>query len=374
MRIAVNARFLIKDKLEGIGRFTYELLKRITENHPEHEFIFFFDRPFDQQFIFSSNVTPVVLFPPARHPFLYIWWFEWSVKNALKKYNIDLFLSTDGYLSLSTKVPTTLVIHDISFMHFPNAMNRIGMWYHKYFSPRFANKASRIAVVSAFTQSDLIKTYVTNPDKIDIVYNAPSLGFKPLNADTIQMVREKYTQGRPYLLYVGAMHPRKNIRNLMLAYESYRNANTDGLPLLIVGRKAWKTEEIENTYHSLTYQQDIIFTNRVSEDALYQITGSARGMVYIPFFEGFGLPIVESMSCGVPVITSNVTSMPEVAGDAAILVSPNNIQEIAQAMSKLQTDDEYWENLATLSLNRSKAFNWDVSAAKLWECMLKSLG
>ncbi len=119
MRIAINTRFLIKEKIEGMGLFTYEVVKRMVEQHPEDEFFFFFDRPFDPTFIFGKNVTPVVLFPPARHPFLFYWWFEWSIAKALKKYGIDVFLSPDNFLSLSTKVKSVLVTHDLAYLHFP---------------------------------------------------------------------------------------------------------------------------------------------------------------------------------------------------------------------------------------------------------------
>jgi len=119
MRIAINTRFLLKDKLEGIGWYTYEISKWLVEKHPEHEFIFFFDRPFDKSFIFGKNVTPVVLSPPARHPVLWYLWFEFVIPKALKKYKADLFFSPDGYLSLKTKVKTITVIHDIASFHFP---------------------------------------------------------------------------------------------------------------------------------------------------------------------------------------------------------------------------------------------------------------
>src|SRR6186713_1838153 len=112
MKIAVNTRFLLKDKLEGIGWFTYESMKRITQQHPEHEFIFLFDRPYSPDFIFSSNITPKALFPPARHAFLWYWWFEGSVAAFLKKNPPDLFLSTDGFLSLRAPVKQVAVIHD----------------------------------------------------------------------------------------------------------------------------------------------------------------------------------------------------------------------------------------------------------------------
>lgn len=120
MKIAVNTRLLLKNRLEGIGWFTYETMKRIAQWHPEHEFFFLFDRPYDPKFIFSNNITPVVLYPQSRHPILWYLWFEVSVKRFLKSNSIDLFISPDGYMSLSSDVPQLGIIHDINFFHYPN--------------------------------------------------------------------------------------------------------------------------------------------------------------------------------------------------------------------------------------------------------------
>ena len=120
MKIAINTRFLIKDRLEGIGWFTYEVVKRLVEQHPEDEFIFFFDRPYPEEYIFGKNVKAEVLFPPARHPFLWYWWFEWSLSKALQKYKPDVIFSPDNYLSLKSDVKTVMVMHDIAHVHYPD--------------------------------------------------------------------------------------------------------------------------------------------------------------------------------------------------------------------------------------------------------------
>ena len=137
MKIAINTRLLLKDKLEGIGWFTYETLKRITTQHPEHEFFFIFDRQYSEEFIFAKNVTPIVLTPPTRHPFLWILWFEYRIPRLLKKIGADVFVSTDGYISLRTKTPQVDVIHDINFVHFPKQLPFLTSWYYnKYFVNR----------------------------------------------------------------------------------------------------------------------------------------------------------------------------------------------------------------------------------------------
>src|SRR5881396_305069 len=124
MRIAVNTRFLLKDQLEGVGYFIFETLKRITAAHPEHQFIFIFDRPYDQRFIFSENITPVVIGPPARHPLLWKYWYDVRIPAVLKKYKAEIFLSPDGICSLATRVPQCIIVHDLAFLHYPSHYKR----------------------------------------------------------------------------------------------------------------------------------------------------------------------------------------------------------------------------------------------------------
>ncbi len=217
MRIGINTRFLIENKLEGIGWFTFESLKRICEKHPEHDFYFFFDRPYSAEFIFAENVTPIVLFPPARHPFLYVWYFEFSIPRAIKKYNIDVFVSADGFIPTLVNTNSLAVIHDINFEHRPKDIPLLTRWYYKFFFPLFAKKSTRIATVSEFSKKDLIDTYHIHPSKIDVVYNGANELYVPIHTEEKNKTREKYTDGNPYFLYIGSLNPRKNIKNLLLA-------------------------------------------------------------------------------------------------------------------------------------------------------------
>src|SRR3989304_8480792 len=145
---AVNTRLLLKNKLEGIGWFAYESLKRITQQHKEHKFIFIFDRKYDEEFIFSDNITPVVVGPKTRHAFLWYYWFEFQIPKVLKKHKADLFLSPDGFLSLCTDVKSLNVIHDLNFEHYPNDVPYFARRFYKNNFPKYAQKAKRIATVS----------------------------------------------------------------------------------------------------------------------------------------------------------------------------------------------------------------------------------
>jgi glycosyltransferase involved in cell wall biosynthesis len=170
MRIAVNTRLLIKDKLEGIGWFSYEVLKRLSVNYPQHEFIFIFDRAYSEEFVFAGNVTPVVIGPPARHVILYYLWFEFSVPKILKKYKADVFFSPDGYLSLLTNVPQVHVFHDLAFLKFPEYIPFLERKYYNRFFPRFAQKAANIITVSEYSKRDILEQYGIDANKLDVVY------------------------------------------------------------------------------------------------------------------------------------------------------------------------------------------------------------
>ena len=223
MKIGINARFLLKGKLEGIGWYTFEVLRRLVEAHPEQKFVFFFDRPFDPSFVFAENVQAIVLRPPARHPVLWYLWFEWALPAALKKQQIDVFFSPDSYLSLRTSVPTVMVVHDIAHLHFPQEIPFLVRRYYEYFIPRFLRKAERVIAVSEYTRQDVIKHYAIPAEKIVVGYNGCKAAFQPLDSAMKQAIKDEYTAGEDYFFYVGAIHPRKNVHRLIAAFDQFKS-------------------------------------------------------------------------------------------------------------------------------------------------------
>ncbi len=365
MNIAVNTRLLLHNKLEGIGRFSFETLKRITKNHPEHQFIFFFDRPWHEEFIFSDNITPVTLFPQSRHPLLWYWWFEYSVPTALKKHKADLFLSPDGYLSLSTNVLQVPVIHDLNFEHYPQDLPYLYSKYYRYFFPKYASKAQRIATVSEFSKKDISEKYGVDAGKIDVVYNGCNESFKPVSEETKKQIQQRFSLNCPYLLYVGAQHQRKNLQNLFRAFDEFKK-DGNNYKLLVSGQKKWWTSEMEEAYAGMKYKDEVIFTGRLSEEDLVNVVATAQALVYVSYFEGFGIPVIEAMRCNVPVITSNTSALPEIAGDAALPVNPFSVDEISAAMKRLTSDEALRKQLIGKGQEQSKQFTWDATADKLW--------
>jgi len=371
MRIAVNTRLLLKDKLEGIGWYTFETLSRIVKSHPEHEFYFLFDRPYSKQFIFEKNVHPVVIKPTTRHPILWYIWFEWRIPKILQKINADVFLSPDGFLSLRSNIPSIAVIHDINFKHHPKDLKFSHRVFYNYFFKKYAKKASRIVTVSNYSKQDICNSYNIDASKIDLSLNGVNSNFHALGLQDQITTRNKYSDSKDYFIFVGAIHPRKNISRLLLAFDAFKSKTKSSNKLLMVGAKMWWNNDLKKCYENLTHKGDIIFTGRKKTEELNKLYASALALCYVPYFEGFGMPIIEAMKCACPVITSNVTAMPEVAGDAALLVNPFEIKEITDAMTKLNANSELRAELSSRGQMHSQHFKWSTTAIALWDSIEK---
>lgn len=373
MQIAVNTRLLLKNRLEGIGWFSYQTLKRITEGNKDVHFVFIFDRPYSDEFIFGDNITPMIVSPQARHPFLYYAWLEFGVKSTLNGLKPDLFLSPDGFLSLGAKCKQLPVIHDINFLHNPKDTKPLTRRYYNHFFPKFAKKAARIATVSEYSKQDIVTNYKISPDKIDVVYNGINSSFKPVTDDVKFNTKKKFSKGKDYFLFVGSLNPRKNIARLIKAFDLFKKESNSDLKLLLAGSHAWGGSDIYKTIDEVSCKEDIIFTNRLNEEDLANVMVSAFALTFVPYFEGFGIPLVEAMQSEIPIITSNVTSLPEIAGDAAMFVNPFEVNEIKNAMLKLRNSPELQKQLVENGKQRKNNFSWDKSADLLWKSVEKAL-
>lgn len=371
MKIVVNTRSLIPNKLDGIGWFTYQTLKRITQNHPEHEFVFLFDRPYDSQFIFSDNVKPIVLFPPARHPFLYVLYYEFSVRHILQKIKPDVFLGTDGLLSLGSHCKQIAVIHDINFHHYPQDLTFFYRHYYNYFMPKFAKKAAKIVTVSHFSKQDLVQTYGILENKIEVVYNGINDGYNLLDDYLKLETKAKFSAGKEYFLFVGSMSPRKNLVRLIAAFAIFKKQTLSDFKLVLAGGSFWGEKEILGEIEKHQLSNEVLFTGRLSQEDLQLIMGSAFALTFVSYFEGFGIPLVEAMACGVPIVCSKESCMPEIAGEAAYYVDAFSSEDIALGMQKLAENPGLRNQLIEEGIKQGKKFSWDIAAQKLWEIIEK---
>lgn len=375
MRIAVNTRFLLKDYLEGYGYFIYETFQRIVRNHPEHEFIFIFDRPYDSKFVFAENINPVVIGPPARHPLLWKLWYDIKIPAALKKYKADVFVSCDGFCSLGTNVPQCMVLHDLSFLHYPVFNKKSHTLFYKRYIPKYLKKATTIATVSEFSKKDILSFYRNIPvSKINVVYSGVKEIFQPVGDPEKTRMKEKYTSGKEFFIYVGAIHPRKNLENLLKAFSFFKKRQQSGMKLLLAGRLAWKYQPFLEKLKTYKYRDDIILAGYLDDLELSKLLASAYAMVYPSLFEGFGVPVLEAMHCDVPVITSQNSAMQEIAQEAALYCDPSDYKDIADKMMMMYKDENLRKKLIKKGEEVFPKYSWDATAEALWQTILKAVG
>ena len=198
-------------------------------------------------------------------------------------------------------------------------------------------------------------------------------GFKPLYENVIQSTRKRISGGAPYFLFTGAIHERKNISNMLRAYDLFRTTNAERIKLVLAGNKKWWSAQMEETLNAMAHKDDVIFTGRVSDEELHLLTGSALAMVYVSFFEGFGIPVLEAMKCNVTVVASNASALPEICGDAALLVDPHLVSDIASALSKAANDVPLRKSLIEKGRQRCENFSWEKTAGLLWNSVEKAM-
>jgi glycosyltransferase involved in cell wall biosynthesis len=283
-------------------------------------------------------------------------------------YKIDVFYAGDGYMSLSTRVPTVLVLHDLAYLYYPEQIKWSSLVHYRYFVPKYLRKAKTIITVSEFVKKDLIHRFSLDESKVSVAYNAVIPPKEPFE-NTVSEKWKDIIGGSPYFLYVGAIHPRKNIARMIEAFHAFNSRNESRYRLLVAGRLAWKTKEIKPLlYHT----PGVVYLGMVHETEKHLLLKHAFALVYVSLMEGFGIPLLEAMQLGTPVITSSVASMPEVAGDAALLANPMNVQEITQAMDLLTNVRKVYQSLEQKGPQRAHFFQWSKSAEIIYGALEKA--
>lgn len=377
-KVVINTRLLQKNKLEGIGTFMDEILNRVVKNNPDVEFHFLFNKPFNQSFIYAKNVIPHLIPLPLSKMFLLKFWNNVLVPIWIKRIKADCYISMDSTLTAKLlKIPTHFTLHDINFIHRPEDLPQLVKSFYNEEVPKYLKNATKLATVSNYSKKDICNHYKISEEKVDVIYNASKDVFKPILVLDQEKIKKKYSQNKDYFLYVGSLHPRKNLKNLLLGFEEFKNTSKSELKLIVVGAELWKNSDISLTIDGLKSKHDILFLGRVSDDELNNLLASALALTFIPLFEGFGIPILEAFATNTPVITSNTTSLPEVAGEAALLVKPEDINEISNAMLTIwnngEKDNDLTQEMIRKGQERLKLFSWDESAIKFWESVKQIL-
>ncbi|HIQ39262.1 MAG TPA: glycosyltransferase family 1 protein [Methanothermococcus okinawensis] len=358
MKVGVIADRLNRP-LTGIGYYVYRLIYGLSKLFDDIYLI-----NYDKNNIFQLN--EIFIKNPINFKYLksfYFWHIYLNYYLNHNKLDLDIIHSPEN-ASLFVKLKyqkKVITIHDIIPFHFPETFTKITIFRYKLLLPKTLRTADKIIADSYNTKKDIIKYFKIPEDKTKVIHLGVDEKYKPLSEEKINNIKEKYCINYPFILYVGTLEPRKNIPTLIKAYYKLKK---QGLPhkLVITGKKGWKYKSIFETIDKLNLRKDVIFTGYVPDEDLPALYNAADLFVYPSLYEGFGLPPLEAMACGTPVITSNTSSLPEVVGDAGIMVDPYDVDGLSKAMYEVLTNDGLREELRKKGLERAKLFSWKKCA------------
>lgn len=338
----------------GIGEYAFELLQHLKETQGEKNQyqVYLKGEPLSHMPSSSAQwqyriIKPVKLWTQIGLPFdLYT-----------HRPRPDVFFTPTHYAPRFSPVPTVISIMDMSFFYFPQLFNKKDLHQLKSWTAYSAKNAAKIVTISKASKHDIMKLYNIPSEKIVVTY--PGIKGKEGKHISMESLKEKHSLDKPYILFVGTLQPRKNITRLIEAFSMLRNPEVD---LVIVGKKGWLYEEILVAPEKFHVRDNVKFLEFIEDDELASLYKQAEFFILPSLYEGFGLPVLEAMQQGCPVITSNVSSLPEVGGDAALYVDPENTSDIKEKMEKLLTDKTLQKDLIEKGKKQVKKFSWEKTA------------
>jgi len=397
MIIGIDIRMLARGTRTGVEEYTTNLLANMLSLDKNIKFKLFYNGyqkiKLDYDWLKFPNVELKQYRIPNRFLDASLYFFDYPKIDKLLK-EVDVFFSPHIFLSsVSKNCKTVTTFHDLSFEKYPEFYSANKNYWHFSMNPKKqARKVDKIIAVSESTKNDLVELYKINPEKIKVIYSGiNSVSSIQYPVSSISKIKKKYNLPEKYILYLGTLEPRKNITGLVKAFEKfkknpfrplYQRGSTSslsqkgvrgisGIQLVIAGSKGWLYGDIFKTVKNSPVKNDIIFTGFIDDEDKSILYSQAELFVYPSFYEGFGFPPLEAMACGTPVITSNVSSLPEAVGDAALTVNPYNLDELYRAMETVLNDEKLKNILIAKGFEQAKKFSWHKCARESLDFILE---
>jgi len=368
MKIGIDAGPAFRLSKTGVGNYTYHLINHLLKNAPNDEYVLWYQVPLltkysiPEIFLDQPNVRVIKSRLPDR---FFLLWARYCSKFSFidSMVNVDVFHATSVWgFPLRMAGKRVITVHDVTFLTTPDSYTKGELNLIKIFT-RSVQNADLVIADSSNTKKDLVELLMVPEDKIRVILLGVDDSFHPIDdGDLIHSIREKYRLENDYILHVGTLQPRKNLVRLIEAFHQIQQNGSIDCQLVLAGGKGWMYDEIFQKVSVLGLESKVVFTDYISEEDLLVLMNGAAVFTLVSLYEGFGLPPLEAMACGTPVIVSNISSLPEVVGDAGILVNPYDVDEIARAIHEVLVNERLREEMRVKGLERAKQFSWEKTA------------
>lgn len=364
MRIGIEAQRIFRPDKHGMDIVILEVLRQLQKNDHGHEY-FIFVAPGSDPCLASTEQMHIIELPCPN----YLLWEQCALPLAVRKTGVEVLHCTSNTAPLYSPVPTILTLHDIIYLTTgkEKSMSRyqkLGWYYRRWNVPRVINRCRHIITVSETERIHIQNRFPSIGSRLSVVHNGCSECYRPLSEKETASVTRKYLPDPHYLLFLGNTDPRKNAIGVLRAYHSYLQRSPHPLKLVVTGLKRNYVESLLSANGLKECAPQLVYTGYVPGEDLPALYNGASAFLFPSLKEGFGIPIIESMACGTPVITSNCSSLPEVAGNGALMVNPEKTEEIANALIRLEEDENLRQQQIAYGLERAKLFSWKRTAEK----------
>ena len=370
MIIAVNTRLNKEVQPEGYESFMFGTLDRLTKKNPQHQFFFIFDKPYAANMSFTKNVIPIIAGPKTKSNLRLQYWFNYKIPALLRKHKADVFVSMEGICSLRTKTPQCLLVSDLSFLQHPQFIKKAQARFYKKFTASFLAKAKSIVTVSEFSKSVIVNQYKISAADVAVIKPGIDEIFKPTDWQEKELIKEKYTEGKAFFLFSGNVNQRSNIINLLKAFSFFKKRQKSNMILLIAGNA---DEAFKKELKTYKYRDEVLLLENLPPNELAKINAAAYALIYPVLYSDFALPPLQTMQCGVPVVTTATGALPAICGDAALYVNPDDFKDIAEKMMLVFKDEDKAKAMITAGKTLLHKYQWDKSADLLLQAILKAV-
>jgi glycosyltransferase involved in cell wall biosynthesis len=361
MHIGLNAHLLSLDETyrgAGINWYIRNLLTHLPRvDHDNRYTAFIGDRRFT-----SSGLALKLSRLPTSRPVVRIFWEQVVQPFALRREGVDLLHALAFVTPLLSPCPSVVTVYDLSFLLYPESFKRAKRFYLGLFTRLSARRARRVIAISKSTKRDVVRLLGVPPGKVEVVYCGIDEVFRPLTEDQVITFRSKRGLPERFILFVGTIEPRKNVTRLIEAFASLQTCQPANLKLVIGGAKGWFYEDVFARVEELGLEGAVIFPGYIPVSELPLWYNAAELFVYPSLYEGFGLPLLEALACGTPVVTANTSSLPEVVGEAGLTVDPFDVEGLAEALRRALGDEALCQEMRERGLKRAKGFSWTKTA------------
>lgn len=374
MKIAFDVLPMVSSHKSGIGYCEYGFVKTLINNYDNSYIFNYIGKEKNTEILTrliknkNKNIS-INCFNCKDSVYKIISTFLPIPYSVFFKDQVDITHFFNYYLPPGVRGKKIVTIHDMAYKRFPETVRLKTRKMLNLSLKKSINRADLIITVSEFSKQEILSFFPECEGKIEIVYNGVDLDiFKPISDNTLkEAVKKKYKINGEFLLYLGTIEPRKNIERLLEAYSRFNRELKDSPKLVLAGGKGWLDSGIFNAIDKLNLKDNVVLTGYVSDDDVPILMNAAKAFLFPSIYEGFGMPVLEAMACGVPVLTSNVSSLPEVVGNAAVLVNPFSVESILLGINKITSDEKLRSEIIEKGKERARLFTWEIVTKKLYK-------